>query len=158
MRAPIQSTKKYINITTATVTSGARTYVSLATAVAVPTAANDEIKSGSMIKAVYIELWANTATANIAFASTLAKLPSGAAGPTYAELVNLNDFAGKKNVLEFHEGLLPSNGMTVPIYRHWVKIPKGKQRFGLSDNLGISIGGIGGSVNYCGFATYKAYE
>jgi len=82
------------------------------------------------------------------------------AGPTFAEMQALGTFTLKKNILFTHQGLSPNDGVGNPVVvmRGWYKIPKSKQRMGLSDRIVLSIANLGtGALDYCGFATYKEY-
>lgn len=157
MKSIIKSNKHYVHTSTSSVTSGSLATVTIANAVATPSAAT-QVEEGSVIKAVFVELWVNTATANLATAVSVMKLSAGSSAPTYAESIALDAYNGKKDILENHQGLVPSDGSTIPVFRHWIRIPKGKQRFGLNDKFILNISGIGGTVNYCGFYSYKEYS
>ncbi len=47
---------------------------------------------------------------------------------------------------------------SVPLFRGWVKIPKGKQRFGLGDEFIVAFESVGEAAQLCGFSTYKEYK
>ncbi len=47
---------------------------------------------------------------------------------------------------------------SVALVRQWFKIPKGKQRFGLGDQLFVTAQSTGQDFQLCGFATYKEYK
>ncbi len=80
---------------------------------------------------------------------------------TTASMAALHDYANKKNILFTAQGLLtPTDGGQVPVVRGWYKIPKGKQRFGLTDQLFVSIRNNNATsidINFCGLAIYKEY-
>lgn len=156
MKPTINSDKHYIHSAVFTTVSAARTILKLVTvdnALGVPA----DVRVGALVKAVYVEYWVDSATASKTVNAAIVKLPGGASAPTYAEMQNLSTYANKKNVLEFHQGLAPSGGNTIPLFRQWVLIPKGKQRFGLGDEIVFVISATGATMNTCGFATFKEY-
>jgi len=119
-----------------------------------------EIAVGTVIKAVYIELWllATSQQPNTSVVAFL-KATNGSDGPIPSEMLNLNAYGGKKNIFEMHQGLTgDANTNSSPFFRGWVKVPKGKQRFGLGDNLQIAITPITEDIQYCGVFIFKAYN
>ncbi len=160
MKAVIHSEKTYLHTPAAVITSGAGHEIDVVTAIAkgVAPASADEVHEGDSVKAVYLEFWYSGVTADKTLACAFVKLPGGAASPTFAEMANMSAYVNKKNVLEFHQGLAPTGGNVVPMFRHWVKIPKGKQRMGLGDKLILKSVAVGTNVNICGVSTYKAYS
>ncbi len=106
---------------------------------------------------MYVEIWANGATASKTGFSCITKSIGNAAYPTFGETANMGAYANKKNVLETHQGIMPSGGNQMAFYRHWVKIPKGKQRMGLGDSIKITISATGTVVNMCGLVVFKEY-
>ncbi len=122
-----------------------------------------EVVEGSVVKAVYIELWAlgdGNAGSSIV---CLAKQPVNTANFTFAALAAIGSSGNKKNVLFFHQGLAQNDGVGGPtvIMRGWYKIPKSKQRFGLSDRLVLTMASQTAgtdTIDYCGFAIYKEYS
>ncbi len=160
VRPVIHSEKHYVQQTLTSATTLARVNVSIASALASPSSAN-EVAPGVNIKAVYLEIWAIAETANQFFTAILYKRPSGLASVTFAEMTNLFTYENKKNILYTTQGLAPNDGVGQPIVlaKGWFKIPKGKQRFGLGDKLTFSIASRGdGTINFCGFALYKEYS
>ncbi len=160
VRAMVHSVKHYIQQTLASVNTVSRVNTSIVSALAAPTNPN-EVAQGSTIKAVYLEIWAIAETANQFFTAIVYKRPSGLASVTFTELTNLFTYENKKNILYTTQGLAPNDGVGQPIviFKGWIKIPKGKQRFGLGDKLTFSIASRGdGTINICGFATYKEYS
>lgn len=119
-----------------------------------------EVQEGSVIKAVYFELWLE-GSANDSFqVVTITKVPESGTGPTFAQMQALNAYPNKKNILFTHQGLSANDGVgnPMPVLRGWIKIPKSKQRFGLGDNLILTVSNPGPqTVAYCGFATFKEY-
>ncbi len=80
---------------------------------------------------------------------------------TTGQMAALHDYDNKKNILFTAQGLLtPNDGGQVPVLRSWYKIPKGKQRFGLADELVLSIRNNNATaidINLCGVIIYKEY-
>jgi len=161
VRPMVHSTKHYFQHTIGTVTAGAieSQDVVLAVDVGAKNAPN-EVEEGSSIKAVYFEMWIRSAaTAASSFVYCIVKRGGGQPAPTVAEMVQLQDYANKKNILYVTQGLTNDVDSTaLALYKGWVKIPKSKQRFGLGDKLSFHIHAIGQSVNFCGFETYKEYQ
>ncbi len=161
MLAPINSRKHYVQQTQFTVGAAAKTEIDIAVAVNhVDGADPSEVIEGSVIKAVYIEFWilGNEAVQST-FVVSLEKRPSGAAQMTFAESIALHNYENKKNVLYVTQGLIGDvDSNPVPVIRGWFKIPKGKQRMGLSDVITVNLTGITDSFFGCGFSTYKEYQ
>ncbi len=161
MRAPIHSTKHYVQITRSTVATVTRSIEDIILAVE-GTVANlvDEVEEGAIVKAVYIELWLLNASNDGSDVVTVGKYSAGGNGPNFTGMNSLGTFVEKKGILFTHQGLSSNNGVgnPIPVLRNWIKIPKSKQRFGLGDSLRITIANNGPStLEYCGFATYKEY-
>ncbi len=161
MRAPVQSTKHYVQRSLLTVTAGLIDVTVIAHAVerANISAGNAfEVAEGSIIKAVFIELWVRTndTSAGTALVS-LVKVPQNTS-ITFVEQIALQTYDNKKNVLYHTQGLTNINGAdAIPFIRQWFKIPKGKQRMGLGDKLILAVSAQALDQNICGFATYKEY-
>jgi len=118
----------------------------------------DEVSEGSVVKAVFVEMWLLDSSNAGSFILTLIKDVSGVSAPTFAQQNSLGTFGNKKNILYTTQGLSPNDavGNPVPIIRQWFKIPKGKQRFGLGDKLRLNITNNGlNDLEFCGFFTYK---
>ncbi len=161
MKAPISSTKHYVQFTEFAVASASVTTNLLIDAVAVVDKNTPaEVEEGSIIKAVYIELWllASQSTPG-SFVVILEKQNGGISNPGFSNMTTLGDYRNKKNILYTTQGLLAENNSNpTPVMRQWFKIPKGKQRFGLDDQLKVQIAAIGAeSIDGCSFATYKEY-
>ncbi len=162
MKAPIHSIKHYKQITRSSVTTVTRNNEQLAIGVQ-STLANleNEVREGSIVKAVYVELWTlNDGNAGSEVV-TLSKDNAQSTGPTFVEMQALFNYPEKKNILFTHQGLSANDGIDPPmnVMRAWYKIPKSKQRFGLGDHLNLNIADLGANdLNYCGFATYKEYS
>ena len=120
-----------------------------------------EVAEGSIVKAVFVELWLQNQSTLSEFIVTLTKVPEFGTGPTFAQQAALFTYSNKKNVLYCTQGLGPNDAISgpIPVLRQWFKIPKGKQRFGLGDRLILSISNVGSDdLNRCGFSTYKEYS
>ncbi len=160
IRAPIKSIKHYVHFPATVVTTGNVTSFKPVNAVAqgAARATSADVEEGAQISAVFMEMWLSGVTLDKTFGWALYKIPSGGAGTTAAQLNAMSTYQNKKNVLKFGQGLAPTNGNVVPVLREWIKIPKGKQRFGLGDEFVFSYTGTGTSVNACGFSTYKEFD
>jgi len=162
MKASIHSQKHYVQISRSTALTVAVNSENLITAVE-STVANlvDEVAEGSIIKAVYVELWVLDSGNDGSAVVCLIKSPISNAGPSFTQMNSLGTYVNKKNILFTHQGLTPNDGITAPrlVMRQWFKIPKSKQRFGLGDRLLLMIANNGANnLFYCGFATYKEYS
>ncbi len=160
MRAIIHSKKHITQKSLFTVLTGATSNFLIVDSVEEPTTP-DHIDEGTLVKAVFVELWAIGSSSNQFFTGILVKLPSGLGTPTTTNMSLLNDWEGKKNILYTTQGLASNDGiaMPLPIVKQWFKIPKGKQRFGLGDRLVFALkSGGDASIIACGFATFKEYS
>ncbi len=119
-----------------------------------------EVQEGSVVKAIYVEYWVSSDDATLSSGTiSFEKVPAEATNMTHAQSQNLAAYANKKNLLETHQGLFPSSSQNpVNIFRHWVKIPKGKQRIGLGDEIVLNFSAVADGLKFCGLATYKEYS
>ena len=158
MRAQIHSRKHYVQVSLETVLAGAKVQHSIAKSDVSPSGAN-EVQDGSSVKAVFVEMWARTGdTAPGTCLITLLKLPGGLGSPTFANMVALDSYENKKNILYHTQGLTnDQDSSATPFVRQWFKIPKGKQRMGLGDKLVLVISAQALDQHICGFMTYKEY-
>ncbi len=161
MRAPIVSRKHYVQHTITEVPT--LTVSEQVEAFAVPIQdvnAPNEVAEGNTIKAIFLEYWLAGTFALGSFVLMVEKSQSNLASTSITEMTTLDAYENKKNVLFVSQGLVPEdNANPIPVLRQWIKIPKGKQRFGLRDAIRVQIAAIGGeSVNFCGFATYKSFS
>ncbi len=147
-----------INVPISTVGAGAITQSLISFAAAAPSAQTD-VREGSGVSAVYIELWINSDSDTVhgSFNVSLEKLPSLLTAMTNAQAFSMNGYVNKKNILYVTQGLssvqLAANAS--PIIRQWFKIPKGKQRQGLGDKLVLNIATAVTGLNFCGMLIYK---
>ncbi len=158
MRPHVVTRKHIPQFSLQTLTAGARRNEDLISAVAVLAKNTSiEVEEGSIISAIYVEYWikTNDSSAGTAIA-TLEKLPAGATPPSVGSMAALDTYANKKNILHTFMGLTnPATGVSMPSIRQWVKIPKGKQRFGLGDKLVLTHLAQTGTLQTCGFCIYK---
>ncbi len=162
MLAPITTIKHYVQRSNIQVASGARTSFLIAhSKIAPATTLTSDVREGSIIKSVYIEIWVKgegAADADTQFNIVLERVAGQAAvGISYAQMLLLMAYQNKKNILFAGQGVIGGlgGGNAIPVMRGWYKIPKGKQRFGLDDFLQVSVATTGQSMQVCGFATYK---
>ncbi len=160
MKAQINSIKHYVHVVATGIASGAATQFNIVSVVAkgAARATTADVEEGAIVKAVYLEFWVKADNPNFTVAGVFVKMPSGAASPTFGNMANLGAYPNKKNVFEFHQGLAPSGDQVMPLFRGWYKIPKGKQRFGLGDDLAVKFSFSGSAGDVCGFSTFKEYE
>ncbi len=166
MLAPIIAVKHYVQTSNATIAASGIINIQIANAVAQEgISAASDVTEGSIVKAVFIEDWLlgnDTTTKITQFTLVIEKVPAGATLITFAQLSSgLASYPNKKNILYSTQGVLSESidgGVAVPIFRSWVKIPKGKQRMGLGDKIIVSIAALGGSLRHCGLSTYKEYK
>lgn len=162
MKNPIRSKKHYVQTTLSSVSAGALSVTDVVVSIEGAMSGPTHVQEGASIKAVYFEYWLQQATTSVgSFTAIVYKLPGPGAVPASANVAALHDWDNKKNVLYTTQGLSPANDSNAPmnIIKGWVKIPKGKQRFGLDDRLSIAIRNNNGvdDINFCGFATFKSY-
>jgi len=118
----------------------------------------DEVVEGANIKAVFVEMWILDSGNDGSFIITLEKRSGGSPAQTFTTSNALGTYSNKKNILYTTQGLSPNDGIgnPVPVIRQWFKIPKGKQRFGLGDQLVLNLTNNGtGTMDFCGFFLYK---
>ncbi len=159
MRPIINSIKHYVQVTVTTVVSGAEASVAIANAAVAPAvSATSDVNIGSLIKAVYVEIWADGDVTEATFNCIISKRPSGVAAPTNAQMNNLMAWDNKNNILVNHQGLPPAGDNVIPVFREWIKIPRGKQRMSVGDKLTLTVAATGTEIHFCGFFTYKEYQ
>ncbi len=161
MKNPIQSVKHYNQYPITTVVDGViakRDFVVAKelTAISSPV----DTPEGAVVKAVFLEMWViGSGNQNGTFIMTIDKQSGPLSDMTVTNLNNLGSYNNKKNVLYVTQGLFPeADNNPINIYRTWIKIPKGKQRFGLGDKLVMNLIGQGADIKFCGFITFKHYQ
>ncbi len=163
MVAPINSNKHYVFLSNANIASGAKTTFVLVEGALAPATGNaQEVEEGSVVKAVYYEMWIyglGASGTDTQFFLSLEKKPSDAPSMTVSQSLNLGVYSNKKNVLFTTQGVIGGiDTNSVNIIRNWVLIPKGKQRIGLGDTIESCITTLGAPMQRCGFTTYKEYR
>ncbi len=161
MKAPIVSRKHIVQHTITQVTTGTVTTLRECHGLAVQNVdAPNEVVEGSLLKAVFVELWI-IGTFNLgSYIVIVEKSPAGNPDPTFTEMSTLDAYENKKNILFTSQGLIAEDNQNpTPVLRQWIKIPKGKQRFGLQDKLKINIASLSAEdVQFCGMTIYKSYQ
>ncbi len=117
-----------------------------------------EVDPGTTIEAVYLEVWVIGAGQQpTTITAIVEKTESGSNAVTTTEMTNLHTYANKKNIFVTHQGIVgDANSNPIPIFREWIKIPKGKQRFGLGDGMHMRIKSITEDTEYCSVIVYKS--
>ncbi len=163
MQAPINSIKHYVGSAKFNIALGTSTTLEIVDVVAAPVSPDREkVKEGSVIKAIHFEYWliadAGVGT-NTQFVMTIEKSPSGVVDPAFSDMLNLGGYKNKKNILYTTQGVVTSDsvGTAIPVIRDWLKIPRGKQRFGSSDRMLVTFATVESQITVCGMATYKEY-
>ncbi len=159
MRPIIHSVKHYVQQTRSQVATVATLSIDIIRSVEA-TVANlvDEVPEGSNVRAVFVEMWLLDTANDGSFIVSLEKRPGGHGAMSHAQANALGTYDNKRNLLYVTQGLSPNNGVgnPVPIIRQWFKIPKGKQRFGLSERLVLNLSNNGlNDLEFCGFFTFK---
>ncbi len=161
MLATVNSTKHFFphSLFSVPVSSVTNNIEVNAVALSAVTNAND-VRAGAVVKAIYIELWINadSGSDNATFVITVEKASGGQPNMTFAQAVNLMNYPNKKNILYTTQGLVGNTlNNAVPILKQWIAIPKGKQRFGIGDQLRVNLGAITTGLTVCGMTIYKEY-
>ncbi len=163
MRPVIKSKKHIVQISQATVGQALVVDTRLIFSKEATSTTPDAVEEGAIVKACYVEFWVSQDSASVvgSYTVVLYKNPAGNSTVTTANMAALHDYENKKNILFTAQGLLtPNDGGQVPVLRNWYKIPKGKQRFGLGDELRVVIRNNNATaidINLCGLAIYKEY-
>ncbi len=163
MLSPINTVKHYVHHSNLAVMSGAISNQNICVAVIAPAVATSAtVREGAVIKALYIERWiigdgaTNTPTQ---FTLVIEKKRTQEADMTNAQANNLGVYPNKKNILYTTQGILGAGidgNQAMPVFRQWILIPKGKQRFGSGDEVLVNIAAVG-DIRVCGIDTYKEY-
>lgn len=165
MLAPINTNKHFVPQSAISVSSGTVSNLIIADAVVAPAASNTfDVVEGAVLKAVHIEYWVthnDVAGTTTQLTAVLEKVPTAGAAATVAELLNLQSYANKKNVLHTFQGIIGTTkdgANPTTLMSGWFLIPKGKQRFGLGDRLILSVTSVTQNFTICGIAIYKEYR
>jgi len=155
----IQSEKHIIQFTNTEVLVGTVSTVNIVSAVQNPEGSQSkEIDVGTLVKAIYIEVWAfGTGAQPPTYVFIVEKLPGVGQNITTSEISALHSYPNKKNIFYTSMGFLgDANTNPTPIIRQWILIPKGKQRMGLGDRFQWSIKSITEDLQFCGQCTLLA--
>ncbi len=157
MRPVINTEKHIVQQSLASVASGAITNRTIAFGVVTPTSTNTDVREGSIITAVYVEMWVTSDDTGAGTAIiTLEKRGGNMVAMTAGQSAALNTYVNKKNVLHTFMGLVgPNTQYPMAVVKGWFKIPKGKQRFGINDLLVLNMHGQSNGLSFCGFFVYK---
>ncbi len=165
MTPVINSNKHYVTRSNVVIaSSGIRNDVIANAVVAPANSATNEVEEGSIVKAVYIELWivGSGAVGTIGqYNLAIEKKPANAPVMTFTNSVNLGSYLNKKNILFAAQANITSvldGGLPIPVFRQWILIPKGKQRMGLGDDIVVNTSATGQEIQLCGLFTYKEFR
>ncbi len=160
VKAKVHSTKHYVQTSIETVTGGAVVNKILALAVAVSDKNTvNEVEEGADIKAAYHEYWLRAGSLTASSGQAIIYKTEGDTNPPSAtEMAALGDWVNKKNIFYTTMGLFnDQDSNAINIYKGWLPIPRGKQRFGLGDALRLSVFSPTVDLHLCGFTLYKEY-
>ncbi len=115
------------------------------------------------MKAIFLEYWlkgTGASDADTQFNFVFFKNPGGSNDMSVADSLNLMAYDNKKNIFFSSQGVIGGvgGGQSIPVVRQWFKIPKGKQRMGLNDELTVFVGSTGEALQLCGQAIYKEMQ
>ncbi len=162
-KSPIVSRKHYVHRPNTQLSSGLIQNNIIAESVVAPaTSLASEVIEGSIVKAVYVEMWLGGAGLegnSTQFSLTVEKISSDGPVMTFAQSLSLGAYPNKKNIFYTTQGVLAGeNSNTIPVIRNWILMPKGKQRMGLSDRIMCNVAASGQNIDVCGIFTYKEYQ
>jgi len=159
VRPTINSVKHYVQHTLATTSVGTVSNIELIKGVQVVGTGATEVKAGASVKAVWIEFWIRGQdTSAGSFVCAISKNNAGSVGLTAGEMANIMDMNEKNNIFFTSQGLANhSTGDATPVYRGWLKIPKGKQRFTIGQTFNITLLAQALDINSCGIFVFKEY-
>ncbi len=160
VRPMVHSTKHYVQYSIATQIGGTTTGRVIAEALKLSAVTDlDHVQEGSTIKAIYLELWVRAGDTVGASGQMIVYKRQAEVGPaSTTEMAALGAWDNKRNILYTTMGLFnDQDADAIAIFKGWIKIPKGKQRFALGDELIWQIFTPTIDVQICGFATYKEY-
>ncbi len=160
MKAIIKTRKHIVQTSLTTIEEQSILNVKLVEAQEILPINPDDVVVGAVIKAVYLEYWFLGESAQpCTITWCLEKLPNNGTAMTHGFSQVLDTYPNKHNILKMGQGIVgDSNSNPIPVVREWCKIPKGKQRFALGDELLFNISVVGEASNggeVCGFALYK---
>ncbi len=163
MRPPIHSKKHYVQLSQSQVSQSAVLVTTVLLSAETPSSTPTTIEEGAIVKAVYAEVWASNASSSLigSFTAGMYKSPGDGNAITAGEAAALHDWANKKNLLYTTQALVaPTDGGLLLLYKGWIKIPKGKQRFGLNDKMQWFLRNNNATavdIETCGIFIFKEY-
>ncbi len=163
MKAPIQSRKHYFQIAQSTVAQAAIVNTVLCSAIEGARSQPQHVAEGALVKAVWLEVWCQQDSASVvgSFTAGFYKNPGGTNVLLSADAAAIHDYDNKKNLFYTTQALSPINDSGLMLlHKGWIKIPKGKQRMGLGDELTFFIRNNNATaidIDFCGLAVYKEY-
>ncbi len=161
MRPTINSVKHIVQTSLGNTAAGVVSSDTLILEVDVSTADTSvEVRQGAVVKAIYVERWLRGSDAGTpsSFVFIIEKTVENSGAPSAAEMASLHTYTSKKNILYTSMGLINDDtDSATPVIRSWIKIPKGKQRFGNGDGLRAVLFAQTGSIDRCGVAIFKEY-
>ncbi len=157
IKANIKTIKHIFHTPATTIASGAQLAITLVDTVVegAARATAVDVEEGARIESVFVEYWIQGVTAAKTATWCILKRPANVAGPTFAQMANLGGYPNKKNILNTGQGIAPTSGNVMNIYKGWIRIPKGKQRFGIDDKLSMNVAAVGTNVILCGIVIFK---
>ncbi len=165
MQPPIHSIKHFVARTNTSLAVGARIGLLIAHAVVSPAVTlTTDVNEGSVIKALWIDMWCSAKGAtntDTQVVITLEKIPALATAATFGQMLSLQAYPNKRNILFTFQGVLSAQidgAQPISPLRGWVKIPKGKQRMALDDKWVLNIATVGQNVQTCGMFIFKEYK
>ena len=161
VRPTINSRKHIVQFSPITVAVGGINPITIAEAVQDLGAGTNaaQVAVGSVVKAVYVEVWASSDTdVQGSLNVTFEKIVSGGTDMSFGNSQTIYQYPNKNNIFYTTQGLVAPKvgGTPIPFIRQWLKIPKGKQRMSLGDKLKINVAGITGTT-FCSIYIYKEY-
>ena len=164
MVAPIVTRKHIIPQGIQAVAAGAIFNMPIATAVDAPVnTSNTQVAIGSVIKAVYLEMWvrgddetAPPANAQVSFE----KLSGSSTSMVFSDGPLLNIYDNKSSIFYVTQGLVSAGTANsgIPFLRGWFKVPKGFQRMAIGDRLVLNIIALNHDLEICGISVFKEYQ
>ncbi len=122
-----------------------------------------EVEIGSIVKAIYIEMWVRGddetgASSNASI--TFEKLSGSTVPMVFGSSTSLNTYVNKSNVFYITQGLTSAGTANsgIPFLRGWFKIPKGFQRMAIGDRIVLNISALNHDLEICGLFVYKEYQ
>ncbi len=118
------------------------------------------VRVGESIAAVYVEMWViGTLQVPVNCIMSVEKIVGGTTVMTFSQAQDLFNYPNKNNLLQIQQGLIGATDTNpTPFFRGWIKIPKGKQRMAIGDNLQLNIAAQTDDVQFCGIFIYKSYS